>query len=110
MSNFPLYDNLLQNISQRDLTKKQKEDLIDKIKKIDEDGAELIYALIRVYQMENSSDQSTFKLPFGGIYVGNDMQFNLEQLPNRLKQILHKFIQVRDKAMEEEIVLQENRT
>lgn len=109
MSNFPLYDSLSKELSQRDLSVKEKTDFTNKVKDINDAGAELIYALIRVYQMENSEDQSTFKLPFGGKYVKNDMKFDLEQLPNKLKHILYKFLQIHTKTMKEEVAIKETR-
>lgn len=108
-SNFPLYDNLSSGISARDLTTKQKNEFMSKVKNIDENGAELIYALIRVFQMENSEDNSTFKLPYDGKYSNNDMKFDLNQLPNQLKQILYKFIQLHTESMKEENKLTETR-
>jgi uncharacterized protein (UPF0371 family) len=91
MSSFPLYETLNVNISHVDLTTNQKEDFIDMIKKFDIDGMEKIYALIRMHQFENSNDKSTFKLPYNGKYVKNDVKFDLDGLPNDLKQILYKF-------------------
>jgi hypothetical protein len=75
---------------------------LSKIKNIDDNGAELVYALIRVFQMENSTDNSTFKLPYDGRYVKNDMKFDLNQLPNELKQILFKFVNLHAESMEEQ--------
>ena len=47
MSGFPLYDNLSKDLSaKKDLTVKQKTDLIKNINLIDQDGQELVYALI----------------------------------------------------------------
>jgi len=91
-------------IKKRDLTIKQKDDFMSKIKKIDNNGAELVYALIRVYEMENGEKNSgTFKLPYYGKYTNQqDMKFDLEQLPVKLKQILYKFINIHIKKMEEE--------
>jgi len=109
-SNFPLYDNLLLDICSRDLNTKEKNDFMLKIKSIDENGSELVYALIRVFQMENSYDTSTFKLPYDGKYSKNDMKFDLNQLPNELKQILYKFVQLHTESMKEENKLTETRS
>ena len=101
MSNFPLYDNLLNKTSSSDLTVKQKEEFTKMIKNIDQNGYELIYILIRIFQIENNEDKSTFKLPYGGKYVKNDIKFNLEDLPNQLKQILYKFLNIHIKSINE---------
>lgn len=110
MSNFPLYDNLSLDISNRDLNLKQKNEFMQKIKNIDDNGAELVYALIKVYQMENATDDSTFILPYNGKYVKNDMKFDFNQLPTQLKQILYKFIVLHTESMKEETIITEKRT
>lgn len=98
-SNFPLYDRLYNEISDdEDLTAKQKEEFVKITKNIDSDGQELIYALIRVYQLENSDDKSTFKIPYGGKYVKNDIKFDFNDLPVKLKHMLYKFVQIHIKS------------
>lgn len=108
-SNFPLYDNLCLDISSQDLTTKQKNEFMSNIKNIDDKGSELVYALIRIFQMENSSDNSTYKLPYDGKYDKNDMKFDLNKLPNKLKQILYKFVNIHIETMKEESKLTEPR-
>jgi len=98
-SNFPLYDRLYNEIKDdEDLTAKQKEEFVKITKNIDSDGQELIYALIRVYQLENSEDKSTFKIPYGGKYVKNDIKFDFNELPIKLKHMLYKFVQIHIKS------------
>lgn len=93
MSNFPLYDNLYTETDiVDDLSETEKTELLKLIKNIDSLGTEYIYVLIRIYQLENSEDKSTFKLPYGGKYLKNDIKFDLNELPNRLKQMLYKFV------------------
>jgi len=59
MSNFPLYDSLMkEETSLEDLTTKQKNELVKLVKILDELGYELIYVLVRVFQLENSEDNS----------------------------------------------------
>ena len=103
MSNFPLYDNLTKNLPLEEMTIKQKDKFMKLIKDNDETGSELIYALIRLYQLENSEDKSTFKLPYGGKFIKNDMKFDLNDFPNELKHILLKFIIMHLDTMKEEI-------
>lgn len=102
MSKFPLYDSLNTNIKNKDLTVIQKKDFIKKIDILDKNGHELIYALIRIYQMENDEDNTSFILPYNGIYINKDMKFYIENLPNKLNHILYKFIKVHLKKMKEE--------
>jgi hypothetical protein len=101
MSNLPLYDNLIKETKNEDLTVKEKDTFMKLIKTIDQNGYELVYALIRIYQLENDEDKSTFKIPYGGKFVKSDMTFNLIDLPNHLKQVLFKFLQLHTKTMKE---------
>jgi hypothetical protein len=91
MSKFPLYDSLLKDISTIDLNVTQKRAFVKRIQKIDTDGHQLVYALIRMYQVENNEENTSFTLPYNGMYVENDICFDLDKLPNMLKQILFKF-------------------
>ena len=109
MSNFPLYDNLLTDLPVEEITSKQKDKFMKLVKDIDVNGSELIYALISVYQLENSEDKSTFKLPYGGKFIKYDMNFDFNELPNQLKHMLLKFIQIHTKTMKEENIFAENR-
>ena len=109
MSNFPLYDSLSLELKNLDLTTKEKDEFMKLVKNIDADGAERIYVLIRMYQLENSDDKSTFKIPYGGKYVKNDIKFDLNELPNELKQLLYKFIKIHSATMDEENTIKKNR-
>lgn len=109
MSNLPLYDTLIKDLPEEEITIKQKDKFMKLIKDIDEYGSELIYVLIRLYQLENSDDKSTFKLPYGGKFVKHDMKFDFNELPNELKHILLKFIQIHIKTLKEENNYVENR-
>ena len=105
MSKFPLYDNIIKDISKKDLTIPQKKALIKRIQKIDNNGHELIYALIRMYQTENSDQEMSFTLPYNGLYVENNINFDLENLPVELRQMLLKFVDVHLAKMQEENVM-----
>lgn len=109
MSNFPLYDSLSKDILNKDLSIKQKNDFINNVKNIDNTGSELIYALIKVYHIQNIDEKNTIILPFEGEYLNNEIKFDLDKLPNKLKQILFKFLQIHTKTMKEDIVINENR-
>lgn len=103
MSTFPLYEQMSRDIKNKDLTKKQKKEFVTLVSKIDTHGAELMYVLIRIFEMNNSKMSGTYKLPYSGTYTSkNDITFDLESLPIKLKQLLFKFINIHIKAMEEE--------
>lgn len=109
MSNFPLYDSLSADVSSVDLKVKQKDEFMKLVKSIDNEGLDRIYVLIRMYQLENSEDKSTFKLPYGGKYIKNDLKFDLNELPNELKHILYKFVKIHSSKMEEDNEIKQNR-
>ena len=107
MSNFPLYDSLCTDLSILDMATKEKDEFIKIVKNIDVDGSERIMAIIRMYQQENSED--TFKIPYGGKYIKNDIKFDLNELPNELKNMLYKFVKIHSSTMEEEKKIKKNR-
>jgi uncharacterized protein YPO0396 len=102
MSNFPLYDSLIKDIDTEEFTVKEQDKFIKMIKIFDNDGYEKIYCLIRVFQLENSDDKSTFKLPYGGKFIKQDITFDFNEFPDDLKKILYKFAKIHSKKMKEE--------
>jgi hypothetical protein len=62
-----------------------------------------------MFQLDNCEDKSTFKIPYGGKYVKTDLKFDLNELPNELKQILYKFTTMHYKTMEEEDKIKKKR-
>ena len=110
MSNFPFYDSIMKDIKNKDLTLKQKNEFITNINKIDSDGAELIYALIRIFQLQNEDNPLTCILPYSGRFLKkNEMQFDLNEFPNKLKQLLYKFLTMHIKKMDEDINIEKLR-
>lgn len=103
--NFPLYDNLKNISKKRDLTVAQKKKFINNIRKIDHDGHELIYALIHTHQITQEEGPTSFTLPYRGYRTGNnneDIQFDLDELPIKLRHILHKFVMIHMEKLKEE--------
>jgi hypothetical protein len=105
MSKFPLYDRLSSNTPSRDLTMAQKMSFVKKIKKIDQNGYELMYALMRMYQLENEEENSSFIVPYNGVFQNNDIIFDINELPKKLRQILLKFLTVHIRKMKEEDII-----
>ena len=102
MSNFPLYDSLCHDLPTEELTAKEKDEFMKLIKKVDQLGYELIYALIRVYQFENTDERNSCTLPFGGKYIeNNDITFHLDDIPLALRHILLKFLRLHINTMKE---------
>ena len=107
MSSFlPLFDNLNKNIPKKDLTKKQKEEFIKNISKIDDNALELIYVLIN-FHYKNTEGNFT-ELPYNMSKNQNDnklhtITINLDDLPISLRHILYKFILLNLKKNDEDI-------
>jgi hypothetical protein len=103
MSKFPLYDSFSKDIIDKDLTITQKKTFIKRISKIDKNGHDLVYALIRMYQVVNKEDNTSFTLPYNGSFTEKDITFDLDKFPYRLKHILFKFISAHVITMKEEV-------
>lgn len=94
----PLFDNLYRETESNDLLVTHKATTIKNIKKIDLQGHEMVYVIIKLFeQKENVKVESKV--------VKNQLTFDLESMPNKLKQIIYKFTQLHLKKMEEEIRL-----
>jgi len=105
MSKFPLYDSLLKDVTDVDLTVAQKKSFVKKINKIDKNGNDFLYSLIKIHQIEQKIENNGFSLPYNGIFEDNNIIFDLDNFPNTLKQILFKFIGVHLNTMKEESLL-----
>lgn len=106
MNCFPLYDNLSQDLPNKELTQKQKQEIIKNISQIDTNGLELIYSLVHYYFNSNEQDCIISDLPYGGIKVKNDnnthdVTWDIDCFPTKLKQLLYKFVSMHLKSIEE---------
>ena len=108
MSKFPLYDSLSKNLIEKDLSIIQKKKFIKRILKIDQNGHDLVYALIRMYQVENNDENISFTLPYNGTVTDSDINFDLDKFPKNLKQILFKFLEVHLIKMKDEKLINKN--
>jgi hypothetical protein len=109
MSGFPLYDNLNKNIPKKDLTVKQKEEVVNIINNVEDDNTkELIYALIQFYYTNNSGSPKD-SIPYSGDKCESkdkklhNIAWSLSDLPIPLRQILYKFMSLHMKQKEEEL-------
>jgi hypothetical protein len=95
---FPLYNNIYNDVIQRnlsnDLTINQKTDIINYIKKTSHRSHELIYTLIRIYQIYNDDLQNNMNYPYNCKKLKSGYKFDLERLPITLKHIINSFIQM----------------
>ena len=86
-----LYDSLGYNISNEDLTQKEKQNLIDTILTLDQEKKELIYLLILHDYMKNNPNSKVI-FPYKSKQVANDkLEIKVDALPIRIKRILYKF-------------------
>lgn len=95
---FPLYDNLKESLSKKDLTTQEKEQFISDIQHIDENGRDLVYVLIQCYRIENENSCSSL-IPYKGTeMVSSDnkntstLVWNFMDFPIPLRRILYKFV------------------
>lgn len=94
MTQFPLYENLIKDISDdiTALNKQQKEQLISKIKSLDEHGHELIYVLIKVHY--NNENENSYSLPYKIKSLKLGLRIDINQLPIKLQHIINNFVQL----------------
>lgn len=108
MSGFPLYDNLSKDLSaKKDLTVKQKTDLIKNINLIDQDGQELVYALIYYYYINNETISDSNIPPYKGKSQETpsnlqNITWNLGNFPIKLRVLLHNFLTMHMKKLAED--------
>lgn len=97
-------------IPNSDLSTENKAEFIADIPTLDETGMELIATLIRAHQIETTSKRVDTSLPYKAMSNGDDMLFDLEALPNPLKQILYKFVKIHIDSMKENMAFVISRT
>lgn len=90
---FPLYLHLKNEISREDdtLTIQEKDDLIEQIKMLDEQGCSLVYALIRYFQIYEDKTDAT-QTPYGMKKIRLGYKFCLEEMPPLLVQLIKRFV------------------
>lgn len=96
----PIYNTIIQNLSNTiNITIEDKEYLIQNIEKYI-DTHELIFAIIRCYQINNSNDISN--LPFYSKYLKTKKcyKFDLNNIPDKLIKILKDFYTLHIQSIE----------
>jgi len=97
MTSFPLYDNLEKGIYEIPLKKAEKDDLMSKIKLLDNNGHEIIYVLIKTHFIENEPETESYKMPYGMKSLKLGLRIDLNVIPPKLQQILKKFVELHNK-------------
>lgn len=99
---FPLYNTLMAELPERDLSLLEKKDFMRKITNLDQDAYELIYVLIKCFSCEKETSSDTLSLPFGGKLTDGKIEFDLQKFPKKLRQLLYKFLCLHGKKVEED--------
>jgi hypothetical protein len=99
-NNIPLYDNFYKSSVDKELTKQEREDFMEKIEQIDEKGAELVFVLLKKYAID-SGDKAL--IPLQGKYIGKNIQFDTKKLPHKLVRMIYNFITQHIETMKEVI-------
>lgn len=107
MTSFPLYDRLVKDENfKKDLTVEQKEEFMQKIENIDDNGRNLVYALIQFHNIINKDENITLGVPYlGNIETVDKNKQNISwiftELPIKLRHILYKFITIHMETLKE---------
>ena len=97
------------SLPEKDLTVLQKNDLLKKINTMDTDAHELVYALIKCFYMENNRGDP-LSIPYKGQLSKDKIDFDLLKMPNKLRQLLYKFVNVHKKKLLEDEHIKEIQT
>jgi len=99
---FPLYDNLnLTDLPTHEMTSAEKDNLVELIESLDEDGKERVFVLIKKFYSLQQPDNN-IRIPYNGKQVKKDVKFDLSEMPNKLRHMLNKFVEMHHKTMLEE--------
>lgn len=98
----PIYDILYNESNDEELTQIQKDDFLKIIKKVDSEGSELIYAIIKTYYLQNFNGEHNTNYLYGAKFLKCSIKFDLDEFPNKLKNMLFVFINKHIKKMDED--------
>jgi len=92
---FPLYDVLIKEVKDEELTPEEKSKLISLIQSMNQKGHDIIFTLIRVHSLKTNTGKNIFDIPYEGEKEkkgGKDnIKFSIDHLPNIVSQIILKF-------------------
>ena len=97
MDSLPIYETILNNIDDKDITHEDKLTLAENINN-NKDTHELVFVIIRYYQIKNSSNITN--LPYSSKYLKtkNGYKFDIDFLPTKLIKILSKFFEIHNNS------------
>jgi hypothetical protein len=111
-SSFPLFDNLSKNLPKVEMNTTTKEEVVNMINNLDQNGMNLLYVIIIIFSKKNCTKTvaeclENNKIVFKGKKdINSDMtcnfKWNFNDFPVKLKYIIHKFLKLHLSTMEEE--------
>lgn len=104
-TSFPLYDNLVKDLKNTPFSKEETDEFVKIVKKIDTEGSELFYALIKNYQLHNSDPTKASELPYGAKLVKGCLKFELAHIPDECKHLLLTFLRKHQQKIKEDQAL-----
>lgn len=103
--NFPLYNRLLRDTTNKDLLIKEKIQFQSRVQTIDLAGRELMYALIKYHSQKskNDVDEKMYNCVIKNTsQIVSNLTWNMDDIPVRLKRILYKFTEIHEQHQEEQ--------
>lgn len=102
---FPLFHLLLEKTDDTNLTELELIELVENCRKMDRQGFDLLFLIIRLYSLKSSQTNSNlFEIPYSGQKVENsdqistdgntiksDIKFDIRNFPSRLNKMLLEF-------------------
>ena len=103
-TNFPLFDIILQEIKNSVLDEysfEKQEILAEKIKQLDQQGHEIVLAIIRNYQLQIDHYES-HELPYDAKHIKNGYRFFVNKLPAQVLSMIDYFVVLHLEKQDEE--------
>jgi len=98
----PLYDQLSQSTDDHPPPDCEKALFVKRVKKFDQNGMEMLYALIYKHQTTTSPSQVIYPYEAKVKAKGKTIQFTMEIMPPKLQNIMVEFSKMHEKLMRED--------
>ena len=96
MAAFPLYNQIYCKVKNNDttLSEDDKSFFVDTVKTLSATEHEIIFALIRTFQIRNSDAPFYNILPYHSKHQKKGIKFDFDKLPQKLQQVLFYFTKI----------------
>ncbi len=95
----------MKDIKNTPLTKEENDEFLKIVKKIDTEGSELFYALIKNYQLHHCDPAKASEPPFGAKLVKGCLKFEMNTIPDECKHLLLVFLRKHQQKVKEDQAL-----